>query len=265
MPMKETRSKPSGLSYEYASQFQDASMVGAYHHRVPYPSAAFDLLRELAGITEPTVLDLGCGTGDVTVGLANFAERVDAIDVSPAMIAVAERRALARNNVRWILGRVESAPIAGPYDLVTAGQSLPWMDWPVIFDMLKSVLHPGRFLAIVERDYGDTSWWNDDFQAIIQRYSTNREYQKYDLVAELVTRGFFRVSDRRAVGPEPFRQTVSNLVEAFHSRNGFSRDRMTPSAAARFDEEATLHLSKFAENDVLNLGAAGNVTWGELV
>lgn len=136
--MSANRSKPSGLSYEHASQFQDASMVHAYRHRVPYPAQTFDVLRELAGTPEPTVLDLGCGTGDVTVGLASFASRVDAIDVSAGMIAVATQRSLTRNNVQWLLGFVESAPVSGPYDLMTAGQSLPWMDRPVVFCQAKT-------------------------------------------------------------------------------------------------------------------------------
>lgn len=74
-----------------------------------------------------------------------------------------------------------------------------------------------------------------------------------------------RVSGQRATGPDPFRQSVTDLVEAFHSRNGFSRDRMAPGAAARFDEEVALHLSRFAENDKLELGAVGRIIWGELV
>jgi ubiquinone/menaquinone biosynthesis C-methylase UbiE len=259
------RPKPSGLSREHASQFQDASIVRAYGHRVPYPKQTFDVLRELAGAPAPTVLDLGCGTGDVTVGVADFADRVDAIDVSPEMIGAAEERTLTRSNVRCILGLVESAPVSRPYDLVTAGQSLPWMDWPVVFTKLKAVLRPGRFLAIVERDYAANAWWDDAFQAIINRHSTNREYEKFDLVSELETRSFFKLSGRRTVGPDPFRQSVRDLVEAFHSRNGFSRDRMTASAAARFDEEATQHLSTFAENGMMNLGAVGTVTWGELI
>lgn len=259
--MEESRPKPSGLSHEYAAQFQDASVVRAYHHRAPYPEQTFKVLRELAGAAKPAVLDLGCGTGDVTLGLADFAGRIDAVDISSRMIAEAKRR-LGSQNVRWIVGAAESAPLTGPYDLVTAGESLHWLDWELVFGKLKSVLRAGRFLAILGRSYAQTPWWTEDFQAIINHYSTNRDYKKYDLVAELVGRGYLEVSGQLTTAPTSFRQNVQDLVEAFHSRNGFSRDRMTAKDAERFDDAAVGYLSKFAEDNVLNLGAVGPVTWG---
>jgi SAM-dependent methyltransferase len=174
--------KPSGLSREDASQFQDEAVVRAYHHRMPYPPEMFELLAELAGVTRPRVLDLGCGSGDLTLGVSEFAAAVDGIDFSEAMIAQARIRGRERDNVRWICGSVETAHISGPYDLVTAGQSLHWMDWPVVFARLRLLLKPGAWLAIVERDYVNKEWWDDAFQALIARYSTNRNYRPCDLI-----------------------------------------------------------------------------------
>ncbi len=257
-------SKPSGLAPEHAAQFQDSSIVRAYRHRKPYSQQTFTVLAELAGVREPTVLDLGCGTGDLTIGLASFAERVDAIDISSEMLEEAKLRSFTIHNVRWILSPAETAPISGPYDLVTAAQSLHWMDWPMVFEKLKAVLKPGKFLAIVGREYVDKSWWNTDFQAIINRYSTNKEFQKYDLVEELERRHLFQIVGERKTDAMPFQQRTEDLIEAFHSRNGFSRERMGESAAA-FDRAAAQHLSTFANGGMLNLGAVSNLTWGRVL
>jgi len=253
--------KPSGLSPEFAAQFEDPAIVRAYPRRPPYPPETFEVLAELAGVAQPAILDLGCGTGDLTVGLAAFAGTVDAVDCSAEMIAAAQVRG-APSNVRWLHAAAETAPVAGPYDLVTAGESLHWMDWDAVFAIIHRVVKPGRFVAIVDRDYAHRSWWDADFQAIIDRYSTNKAYQRYELVAELVRRGLWSVVGERETAPIPFRQTVGELIDAFHSRNGFSRDRMAAEEARRFDDEAADHLTKFAEDGVLELGAIGRVVWG---
>ncbi|MEO8551093.1 MAG: class I SAM-dependent methyltransferase [Kofleriaceae bacterium] len=257
--MANEMAKPPGLAPEYGAQFQDAAIVAAYQHRAPYPLETFEILAQLACV-RPSILDLGCGTGDLTGGLSGFAASVDAIDLSPPMIAAAEKCALP--NVRWAVGAAETAPLEGPYDLITAAESLHWMDWTRLFPRLTSVLAPDGVLAIVARSYVHTEWWDPGFQALIDRHSTNTAYQSYDLVGELCQRGLFSVAGNRRTVPVPFEQSVAHLVEAFHSRNGFSRDRMTADAARGFDAEATSHLASFADGGVLKLGVQANVTWG---
>ena len=48
-------------------------------------------------------LDLGCGTGRLTIGLAKYFSSVDGVDISPEMIKVAERDNKEINNVRFFL------------------------------------------------------------------------------------------------------------------------------------------------------------------
>jgi SAM-dependent methyltransferase len=164
--------------------------------------------------------------------------------------------------VRWLQAAAETVSVSGPYDLVTAGESLHWMDWDAVFAMIRRVLRPGRFVAIVDRDYARRAWWDAAFQAIIDRHSTNKAYQPYNLVDELTRRGLWSVAGERKTAPIPFRQTVEELIEAFHSRNGFSRDRMAADDARRFDDEAARHLTRFAEDGFVDLGAMGHVVWG---
>ena len=251
--------KPPGLAPEYGAQFKDAAMVAAYHHRAPYPPETFDILAQLTH-EQPAILDLGCGTGDLTGGVSAFAGTVDAIDLSPEMIAEARKRSLP--NVRWIIGAAETTPLDGPYDLITAAESLHWMDWTRLFQRLTSVLAADGVLAIVTRSYVHTEWWTPAFQAIIDRYTTNTAYEKYDLLDELRNRGLFTVIGNRSTRPVSFEQTVDELVEAFHSRNGFSRDRLTIDAARGFDAEAAAHLASFSDGGVLKLGVRATVVWG---
>src|SRR5215217_4625956 len=95
--------KPKHLGPEYGAQFQDQSVAVAYPRRPPYPAAIFDALAGLLPIASRAVLDVGCGTGDVARRLAPLVERVDAVDVSAAMIAQGRRQPGGDvPNLRWI-------------------------------------------------------------------------------------------------------------------------------------------------------------------
>lgn len=50
----------------------------------------------------PDVLDVGCGTGNVTLRLAQRGLRVTAVDLDPDMLDVARKKVSASFNVRWI-------------------------------------------------------------------------------------------------------------------------------------------------------------------
>ncbi|MDH5672051.1 MAG: hypothetical protein OEZ06_07865 [Myxococcales bacterium] len=63
--------RPRHLDQPYASQFADRSVVAAYPTRPPYPDEVFDLLLQSLP-ADARVLELGCGSGDLTVG--NYVE-----------------------------------------------------------------------------------------------------------------------------------------------------------------------------------------------
>jgi ubiquinone/menaquinone biosynthesis C-methylase UbiE len=56
----------------------------------------------------PNVLDLGCGTGNLTIRLAGLGLSVVGVDLSPEMLAVAKRKVQPGATVRWVqAGAVE--------------------------------------------------------------------------------------------------------------------------------------------------------------
>ena len=63
-------------------------------------------------------LDLGCGPGRNAIWLAQAGFTVDAIDLSPAAIAWAERACEVGAEVRFHCGSIFSAVPPGPYDLI---------------------------------------------------------------------------------------------------------------------------------------------------
>ena len=125
--------KPTHLNAHNASAFQETGVVNAYRHRPVYPPAAFSTLVKLLSNPSGRVLDVGCGTGFIARNLAQLVGQVDALDISETMIA--EGKLLPEGNspnLNWIVGKAEDCLPNPPYSLITAGESLHWMDWEVV-------------------------------------------------------------------------------------------------------------------------------------
>jgi trans-aconitate methyltransferase len=227
--------KPRHLAGDYAAQFEDPSVARAYNARPPYPSAVFDLIESLAIGRPRRLLELGAGTGDLTFPLSRRVESIDAVEPSQAMLEIAGSREHAPN-IRWFRSTAEAHAYEGPYSAVVAAESLHWMSWGQVLPAIARSLSPSGCLVIVcDRMLAGLAW-RDRERELIARYSTNRDYMPYVLENELTTRGLFEETGRRECCEPRFVQSVDDYVESFHSRNGFSRERMG-AGADEFDRE----------------------------
>lgn len=254
--------KPKHLAPEYGEQFKDLSIVEAYRHRPPYPSEIFAILTGLIDGKPRHVLDVGCGTGNIGRSLIEHVERLDAVDFSQHMIE--QGRQLPHGDdprLRWIHGRVEDVALDPPYTLVTAGESLHWMDWNIVLPRFHELLMPGAYLAIVEHDTLPDSWYAT-LSEIISQYSTNKDFQYYSMVEALEQHGLFRKVGEKTTTPIPFVQSIDDYIESYHSRNGFSRECMDLAMADAFDQEARKILLRTYDDGVLPLQVVGTVVWG---
>lgn len=254
--------KPAHLAPGYGAQFEDEAIVAAYRHRPEYPAATFDVLERLLRGRPLRVLEVGSGTGQLTRPLAGFVDRIDAVEPSDSMRRAAAGLPRGRDpRIRWIAGDAETAPLEPPYGLVIAAESLHWTEWSIALPRLADSLAEGAVLALVDRVRRPRPWW-DELHELIRRGSTNRDFAPYDLVDELSRRGLFTELGRETTAPEPFEQPVADHVESLHSRNGFSRQRMAPDAARRFDRDLTELVTPFAEGGLLRQAVAASIVWG---
>lgn len=254
--------KPDHLAPEYGAQFQDNSVVEAYHLRQPYPAQVFDILAGLVQGEPRRVLDVGAGSGNIARYLVERVEQVDAVDISRNMIEKGKTLPNGDNSrLRWVFGRAEDAPLDPPYGLITAGESLHWMDWNVVLPRFCDLLVPGGYLAIITHDTMIDHWF-DVLREIIPRYSTNKKYQPFDMIEAFEQHGLFQVVDKQTTKPVPFTQSVDDYVESYHSRNGFSRERMEPAQAAAFDREAREILLKSNPDGIMPLDVVATIVWG---
>ncbi|MEX1252758.1 MAG: methyltransferase domain-containing protein [Dehalococcoidia bacterium] len=110
--------------------------------------APFDDLARLIDVRPGMrVIDLGCGTGELTARLADLLPESDVlgVDSSPEMLARAE--SFARPGLRFERGSVQEA--AGEWDLVFSHAVIQWVDdHESLVPRLLSLVAPGGRLAV---------------------------------------------------------------------------------------------------------------------
>lgn len=114
-------------------------------YRPTYPRALVDYLADLCARTD-AALDVGCGTGQLSVLLAERFGHVVAADASAQQIEKAERR----ERVEYKVAPAERSGLPdASVDLVTAAQAAHWFDLPAFYAEASRVGRPGAVLALV--------------------------------------------------------------------------------------------------------------------
>jgi hypothetical protein len=163
-------------------------------------------------------------------------DQVDAVEMSAAMVQTGRRRPGGDHPaLRWITGAAETAPLGGPYALVTAGASLHWMPWQA------------------------------ELTEIIVRHSRSPGYDPaFSLAGALQAEGLLEIADRAVTAPARFRQAVAGYVEHFHSTSSLARELMTAEEAAAFDRAVAGLVRPHAVDGLLDLPVAADLAWGRI-
>jgi len=103
------------------------------------------------------VLDLGCGTGQITIPLSIHAGEIIGMDPNEAMIEQAKQEANKEDheNISWQVGSDENVTADfPPVDLTTIGRAFHWMNQDRLLNTIKRITEPEGGIALV----GDNEW-----------------------------------------------------------------------------------------------------------
>ena len=150
-----------------------------YHrYRHGYPGTVLDALVGAFGLTgQDVVVDLGCGTGQLTLPMAARVRAVVGVDPEPDMLQRARRAASQSDarNVTWMIGadtdipRLQALLGSNSVAAVTIGQALHWMNHADLFRAIIPLVRPGGGVAVVTN--GTPLWLQDsDWSRALRDY-----------------------------------------------------------------------------------------------
>lgn len=118
--------------------------------RPVYPSEFYDFLRSQFAGKPSLAVDLGCGTGQATVALAELADKVIGIDNSQTMVDQANK-SHPQSNISFRVGNdsnFEQHFSPESIDLITVAEAAHYFDLPNFYPKAHKLLKKGGLLAI---------------------------------------------------------------------------------------------------------------------
>ena len=117
--------------------------------RPGYPAELVEFVAATAGIgAGAAVLEVGCGTGQLTERLAPFGFALTAIDLGASMVEVARERVPAGSAAFLAVPFEDLDADAGAFDLIISATAFHWVDPEVRFRKAARLLRPGGWLAV---------------------------------------------------------------------------------------------------------------------
>jgi len=242
-------------------------------YRRGYPAEVFDTIISRFALTPSSeILDLGCGTGNVAIPLAERGFRVHAIDPEPEMLREGRKRESAAHScgISWQLGSDTSLGelVLPTFRLCTMGLSFHWMDRHAVLRTLDILIEPGGGIACLSRNdsffsHLDNGWGGvvkDVFHEMLGDawdYSGRLEHGKQDRHEEIFLQSPFPVIEECdfLVREE---LTVDDIIglqlstsyaapALLTGRNAEFRKRLTRrlldlEPSGKFTDESTVHL-----------------------
>jgi SAM-dependent methyltransferase len=139
------------LARSYGNLFNEVA-VEYDRNRPTYPDALVDEACEVAGIGDgDRVLEIGCGTGQLTRSLLARELRVTALEPGDQLIGVAEENLKDAGDVELVHARLEDVQLPREsYEAVFSASAIHWVDPDLSWRKLADTLAPGGTLALIQ-------------------------------------------------------------------------------------------------------------------
>ena len=254
-------------------RFGSRRMAENYLFRPAYSREVYDTLLRLMRNQPRALLDIGCGPGNITFGLLDHVDRIDAIDPSEEMLRVALSFPKSSDpKIRWMCARAEDADLQPPYGLIVAGASIHWMDLDRVLPKFRAALSEGAVLAVLDGDAPIDPPWEADATTFMLDFLERREGKRPEWWANAASRLSSPVlghSSFEHVGslitqPIDVSQSIEDFLRCEHSRATWSEEVLGERDAGEFDAQMTGLLTPHAKNGLLTYSMQTRIEWGRI-
>ncbi len=127
-------------------------------YRIPYPKEFIEMIAQFYSIDgKGTLLDLGCGTGQLTIPLSPYFNNCIGIDTSTEMLQVAEEQN-TENNIQWFhLPAERMHELNKSFTFIVSGNSFHWMNREKVLQQCYNSLTDNGGMVII----AGGSVWNE--------------------------------------------------------------------------------------------------------
>ncbi|HUJ05332.1 MAG TPA: class I SAM-dependent methyltransferase, partial [Streptosporangiaceae bacterium] len=135
---------PESAAHRYGRVFDE--IAAEYDRRRPaYPDELVDQSCQIAGIGRgDPVLEVGCGSGQLTRSLAGRGLRVTALEPGANLISLARKNLEGAGQVEFVNARFEDAQLPRErFQAVFSASAFHWVDPEVSWQRAADVLAPG--------------------------------------------------------------------------------------------------------------------------
>ena len=160
--------RPESTARCYGTVFDE--IAAEYdRHRPAYPDELIDQACRVAGIgSGDLVLEVGCGSGQLTRALLARGLRVTAVEPGQNLIALARQNLDGAGAVEFVNAQFEDAPLPREqFQAVFSASAFHWVDPEVSWQKAADVLVPGGTLALVQYFGLAESRSEDDQEAVL--------------------------------------------------------------------------------------------------
>jgi SAM-dependent methyltransferase len=142
---------PGSTARLYGKVFDE--IAGEYdRHRPTYPDEIVDQACRVAGLgSGDHVLEVGCGSGQLTRGLVARGLHVTALEPGNSLMALARQNLEGSGEVEFVNAQFEDASLPrGRFQAVFSASAFHWIDPEVSWQKAADVLVPGGTLALAQ-------------------------------------------------------------------------------------------------------------------
>ena len=153
-------------------QIQNSFNAVSYRYRLPYHRKFFEKLSEKLPLTlESKILDICCGNGQLSVGLADKIRKSVAIDNSSGMLSVATQHP----SIVYLNHDINSPPLPPSltnekFDHFLIGRAIHWIRTDSLKDAIAENLNAGGSIVICATGWSSNTVWLEDFERVQSSY-----------------------------------------------------------------------------------------------